>query len=311
MYDQITTLFEKMSIRLNNENDLSDITWSMMNTIPLFQTIFLYYCFGRKLNVLEIEREFAVTDSRPDFFFIDNDDKKFIIEVKINDRNMHFNQYNRNQYLSDCEKSFIANYEWKNEKGWHIRTWNGFLESLRNRIASFDHEEQKIIEGYLLYLKNVISYEEIRPMDISGLESIRSFYAMVNEITKSFKTVQFYDYNSSKPCTPEKYGKYVFFEHNKKCIYLWVGLYFTDIAGVYLEFEYNNDFWIPKKYSNILNKLEEGRYFEKPTKNSKNLWIKLKDSYFEKLCNDAIPVADQREIIFNFLDEIIRLLISA
>lgn len=311
MKEKILALFEKMSERLNNENDLSDMTWAFMSVIPSFQDLFLEYCFDEKIRILdETIREYPVPGCRPDFYFQDINKNEYLIEVKIYDTGMHFDQYKNNEQLSKCKKSFIANYYWQDEDGWKIKTWKGFLKYLESNIKEItDEDDKKLISGYMLYLKNVINYTEARAMDISNLDSIYNFYLAITEVVCNYKKVKLYEYNNSKPCTFEKYGKFVYFETGKdEYLYLWLGLYFSDTVGVYLEFEYNNKYWVPERYSKKLQNIKDGTYYEKPTTNGQYLWIKLRDEYFNKLCDKSININEQKDVIRLFLDEVIDVL---
>ena len=84
-----------LSFRLNKENDLSDITWAMCETSDLFLTEFLAFFFPNvDFDEVTLQREVANDDSRPDFYFEYND-KIYLIECKIWDRNHHFAQYTK------------------------------------------------------------------------------------------------------------------------------------------------------------------------------------------------------------------------
>lgn len=312
MNNQISELFSKFADRLNNENDLSDITWALMDIAPSFQNAFIKYCFNKEVTVMnETIREYAVADSRPDFYFEDINNNKYLIEVKIYDKNMHFDQYNNNEYLKDSYKCFIANYQWPNENGWIIKTWNGFCKFLLLNNEMIEVEQRQIVNGYLSYLKKVISFIEVKSMNISNLESIYSFYQCVNEVVKNYDKVVFEEYNKSLPFTSEKYGKFVYFENNKnENVYLWLGIYFSETIGVYIEFDYKNKYWVPQRISSKLEKLVKGNYYEAPTNDGRYLWFRLQEQYFNKLCSKETHIEEQRNIIYSFLDEIIQAIIK-
>ena len=70
-----------------------------------------------------LAREFAVVNSRPDFYFHDNKNKKeCVLEVKIYDRNQHFKQY-ENQF-PNTQYAFIANYDFTNIEKWKKKSGN-------------------------------------------------------------------------------------------------------------------------------------------------------------------------------------------
>ena len=97
MNERINIFFESMAERLTNENDLSDITYALCKTDNDFRKFFLEYCFEEAVDTDNLIREYADEGSRPDFYFIGRDNNEYLIEVKIYDRNQHFDQYN-NQF---------------------------------------------------------------------------------------------------------------------------------------------------------------------------------------------------------------------
>ena len=279
-----------------------------MNVVPEFKIVFLEYCFDKKIDVRnEIIREYAVDDSRPDFFFSDSDDNEYLIEVKLYDKNMHFDQYNNNKQLAKAEKSFIANYPWKCENGWKVKTWKGFVRCIMNSLETIDVNQRDLVAGYLGYLKKVINYIEANSMDISNLESIFSFYLCINEAMQSNQRVVFEEYNKTSSITADKYGKYSYFINKAgETVYLWYGIYFSEDVGVYLEFEYKYRDWVPEETTAKLERLGEGIYFDRPKEGESKFWIKLKDEYFHQLCSKEIGIEEQKEILFKFLDEVIQ-----
>jgi len=98
-------------------------------------------------------------------------------------------------YLKDSNKCFIANYQWTNENGWIIKTWNGFCKYLLLNNKTIEVEQRPIINGYLSYLKKVISFIEVESMNLSNLESIYSFHQCVNEVVGNYDKVVFKEYN--------------------------------------------------------------------------------------------------------------------
>lgn len=128
----ITRFLESLSYRVNNENALSDIIWSLCNSSPTFREAFLLFFFPnmRISPEIEIEREIVKNNSRPDFI-IYNDDEVYLVENKINDRNQHFGQYDKTFKVEPERFGYIANYvipQPKEGKKYQIRTWEGFYK---------------------------------------------------------------------------------------------------------------------------------------------------------------------------------------
>lgn len=107
---QINLFFEILADRFHNENSFSDVTYILCNINEEFRKYFLSYCFDEKLNTDDLQREFFYDFSRPDFYFHDLSGKEKIIEVKIFDKNQHFEQYQKD--FPNADYSFIANYDY-------------------------------------------------------------------------------------------------------------------------------------------------------------------------------------------------------
>lgn len=209
---------------------------------------------------------------------------------------MHFEQYNRD--FPGAKKCFIANYKWKKENNWKIKEWTDFSKILQNE-AKNQAAIAEVCNLYLAYLNNTISYREIETMNLSNLKSIVDFYDSISKITENYTA-----YNNSKPCTREKYGKYFIFQYKEIDIYAWMGIYFTDDIGVYIEFQKN---WITKNSEvdkKIKQKKEQGTYYYK-SDDGNYYYFMLKNNFFEKLCNEKATKEEQQEILANFLEEVI------
>ncbi len=138
--NDINIFFENLSWRIKNENGLSDITWAFCESSEEFRNIFLTFFFGEddyKWNKgVNFQREYSRAGSRPDFYF-ENNDIEYIIEVKINDRNQHFEQYNKPDTFASVRKGYITNYEIANHTEYSLKTWENFityLETIDNDI---------------------------------------------------------------------------------------------------------------------------------------------------------------------------------
>jgi hypothetical protein len=85
--------FQQLAIRLYNENNISDITWALCESNETFKKIFLGFCFDKSIyqKIETIKRESRVKSVRPDFTITDIDGKKYYLEVKKYDQNLHPN----------------------------------------------------------------------------------------------------------------------------------------------------------------------------------------------------------------------------
>ena len=106
----IVSVIEKLSERFQSENDISDITYTLLCADDDFKKVFLNTIFeGIKTeDILYIQRELPEEDSRPDFIMETSNDK-YLIEVKKWDRNHHFEQYKNT--LPNYNRAYLTNYE--------------------------------------------------------------------------------------------------------------------------------------------------------------------------------------------------------
>lgn len=164
-------LFSILGERLYHENNISDIMWCIFKIVPSFKYDFLKF-FDIELNdnkPLDIQREVSTDVGRPDFVFYVGRKIIFILEVKLNDRNYHFEQY-KNAFVNDNPKIGILtnhfldidSYENGKKLGWHIRTWQSLVNFLLQR--NYD-SYQCVIDSFLCYLRkvcNIIEYIDMQ-----------------------------------------------------------------------------------------------------------------------------------------------------
>ena len=281
----------------------------MSTSINCFQKIFLEYCFDEEIDVSgEMEREYIKGDSIPDFYFIDKNYQEYIIENKLYDRGDHFEQYKI--AFPNAKRTFIANYVESEHDGWKIKTWKEFVPFLEKKLSIIETDEDRVfLNGFTSYLKSVINYLEAKNMDLSNLSSLNNFYIVINEIFSESKTIEFIDYNISSAFNSEYYGKYAYFLNNKKQnVIIWLGLYIPDDSGVYIKFQkYQDNAWLPKRERSIIENIKEGKYFDQVSIEGGNVYIHLREEYFQILCSKN-DIKEQKEILKCFLDEIILLL---
>jgi hypothetical protein len=302
--------FRKLSERLYKENHLSDITWALCNSSIWFSKFFLKYCFGEEItNIDSFEREYSYDNCRPDFYIITNDGKEYLIEVKKDDRNDHFKQYNKT--FPKTTKSFIADYKVLAENGWITKTWKEFSEILNNNILEIDSLEKNLIEGYISYLNSVINKVEVKQMNFTNVASLIDFYHCLTEICQGITIVSLEEYKSNSAIKSDRYGKYFYYLNSKnKNVYFWIGLYISkNYSTIYFFIDhYTNEDWCPKNEAGIIKALKSGKYFDKTAIDGDGLWVALKDKYYEKFCSN-IEVEEQKQILHNFLNEILQKLL--
>lgn len=309
----IKNFFEQLAGYYRQENDLSNIVVALCNSNPEFKEKFIKFFFPNILisNIESILRE--VPDqknfgSRVDIFInMLTENKPYIIEVKIGDRNHHFGQYEEAYEIDKERFGYITNYDCieGKELGYDVKTWEGFYEYLNDNESDDD-----MIKAFALYLKNVcgiIKYE--RPMNITGLDAIPCFVDTVRKIIskeRSWVKTSFYHeypYNSSV-----HEGFIINFPDTEDGGYAIFGLWFREKPIISIAI--NARSWLSDRImedkknvvekTNISKQPYQWHYWDK-----KDVWFELSD---EKMQNfiDASSYEDQQEILEEFFEEVLK-----
>jgi hypothetical protein len=310
--------FKRLSARVYKENSLSDITWALCNSSDWFRDLFLKYCFDEEITGIDcFEREYSRGDSRPDFYITTMDGKEYLIEIKIGDRNDHFEQYDKT--FQGAKKSFIANYKVPPINGWITKTWKEFSQHLNDNISEKNISENNIIKGYVAYLNSVINKVEVNKMNFTNLVSLIDFYNCLTEISQGITDFSLEEYRSNSaiksygPLGNLRYGKYFHYSNSrKKDVYFWLGIFFgigesdEKYSGIYFVIDhYTNEGWCPKEEVQIIKELKSGKYFDDSDESEDGIWVGLKEEYDEKFCSDT-DVEEQKQILREFLTEILQ-----
>ena len=165
----IKDFFLNISQRMRNENDLSDITWAMTQTSDKFLTEFLRFFFPKdEFDEIELIREYAQGNNRPDFYFKSGKDV-YLIECKIWDDHQHFDDYIKEFGIPHKRLGYITNYT-LNKPGFTVKTWTELYKYLKKQIPP---EEAPLWNGYLVYLQKVCNiYIPTKPMNTKGMYSV-------------------------------------------------------------------------------------------------------------------------------------------
>jgi len=333
--DEIKKLFGNIAQRVRSENNLSDITLAFCDTYPEFKKEFLNFFFPEIKRPEEalIHREIASDDSRPDFIIEADNGKKYLIEVKIMDRNHHFKQYydqfsQKTGFIKSDDNNepcfrfgYITNYIVSNStlsvedrectKFYSIKTWQSFYNMLGDN-QSIDAE---VRANYMEYLKNVCGIINYKKMNLSNLTSL---YYLNNAIQKVIKetlisnwTVNESEIKHSSTIGSQGYGFYCRGENNKL-------MFIEFLVFFYPNNKNEDDITIDISVSNNLgaNKMIYPKLEKLKGKNSDNysdVYIDENIIYFELIKNktesfinssDNIIVDKQLEILKEFYQEV-------
>ena len=311
----IKLLFENLSERLYNENDLSDITWAMCYTSSAFKEAFLKFFF-EDMEIsedIEINREVSKDDDRVDFL-INNKGETFLIENKINDKISHFGKYDKTYKVTPERFGYIANYPISQEKPYQIRTWEDFYKKLKTTKCD-DDIEQSLIEGYREYLKkvcNIIDFE--KPMNIEGIYSLYELIEILIKLCKRqeenfslsvFTKNRFYDNShADHSVTGINFDlNYRRGSHIKES-WGWIGIYFSQEKPIICIGFWDIDGW-GKPVCSIIKKagaIKKGKLHSESYEEEGAYWLDFVDR--EKTFN-TLSLEEQTDMLKSFMDEVL------
>lgn len=309
----VKNFFEQLACYYNMENDLSNIVVALCNSNNEFKKIFIRFFFPNIdiNNIVSVLRE--VPDkknlsSRVDIYITMNDEKlPYIIEVKINDHNHHFGQYEE-AYKIDKERfGYITNYDCIEGKklGYDVKTWENFYDYLKNNNST-----DELINAFTLYLKNVCGIiKYYKSMNIIGLDSIPCFVNTVKKIIsedRNWVKTTFYKEYAYSSSIHESF--LINFQGKSNDGFALFGLWFHEkpIISICI----NSRSWLSERIiDNKKNAIENTRISKLPYNESfwdkNDVWFEMSD---EKMQNfiDASTYDEQRLILKDFFEEVIR-----
>lgn len=316
----IKLFFENLSYLMFKENDLSDITWTLCITSPLFRDYFIHFFFpGMDIekNII-LDREISKDGSRVDFI-IHNKDETYIIENKINDKNHHFSVYEKIYNVTPERFGYIANYKIEQPfegKNYAIRIWKDFHVHLQ-KLQSDDIKEQELIDGYKTYLRNVCNINSFdKPMNTKGIYSLFELIEVLSELCErnenDFK-IERYEINRSffggYKNSHKELGVLFKLNYNKVLFpetYGWIGLYLERKEPLICMGFYDKETWA-KKLCSILNDkpIPTGELCSESYSADGAIWFNFKKH--DEL-NKCSSIEEQKNMLKKYMDEVIELI---
>ena len=300
--------------RFYKENDLSDLTYILCKADSDFLRFFVKFNFSdftEDSPIVEIIREYPLKNSRPDFY-ISSLEKKYILEIKINDRNNHFEQYNNTFPDGEYKKSFLANYSVDQElsnsyKNWKISTWSDFVDKLKSDTNLIN---KKYIKSYIQYIKTVCGILEVQHMNFDNLQSLKSFNNLITNLinNNSNNNFKLKIYNSTYSNSDSFNGKYFLLTKNDKKIYPWFGISYDSDIKILFRFYFDKDWCdvLKDKTADIKNALDN-KYLLKNNNNENYFSIELSFDEYKKF-SDTSDEETQKSIINKFFYEVLEVI---
>ena len=303
-------LFENLSNRLRNENDLSDITWAFCETSHLFKSDFIYFFFPEleSKNIINFERERSQNNSRADFYLKDNENNVYIIEAKIYDNNHHFEQYCETYEIDKKHLGYILNYE-HNKENFETKTWTQLYEYLSIKKENLITDEEKnLYESYLAYLKNVCNIIHIyKRITLGSMYDLFTFSELLKRqltFQKDNLKVEIY----SRKLNDIRSGYDIKISKNNLIpdIWIWVGIYYN-VENPIICFEiWNNEGWGKPFFEKI--KLSSNNFnhnYSKPPYFEDDCYYFEMSDYSSNQFSNALHLEEQAMILNKFINEVI------
>ena len=309
----IKEIFEQLAYYYRHENDLSNIVVALCNSNSIFKEMFVKFFFPdiKVSDVESILREVPDKNnmgSRVDIFInMANQSKPYIVEVKIDDRNHHFGQYEEAYEIGKERFGYITNYECLEgrESGYDVKTWEDFYEYL-----SESRLNDEVINAFGVYLKNVcgiIKYEN--PMNIKGLSAIPCFVETVRKIIlkeRNWIKTSFYREYAYSSSIHEGF-KFKFPQNNEYGFALF-GLWFQEkpIISIAVNSRHRLSERIITEYCENSNR---ERFFKVPYMekfwDKDDVWFEMSDDGLHRFIN-ADTYEEQKRILAEFFEEVMK-----
>ncbi|HVU96164.1 MAG TPA: hypothetical protein VHE34_13125 [Puia sp.] len=305
----VSYFFENLSRRFSNENDLSDVTWVMAESVPIFRQLFVKFFFKEVSDLSKLEifrREHMEGTNRVDFY-IKIEGQEFVIECKVMDRNQHFIEYK--EQWPKARHGYISNYAIDPEPNFEMRTWEEFSKYLKSNkdVATIDASSREFIHGYGSYLKKVCSIIELKKIMINNLSALYHFNLLVKKIVQSIAGYKSHVHNASKPFEENRSGRFFCLQRdNGPTIYPWLGVYYTETVGIFMGFDKG---WC-KAIFDVMPEQSTvgGQHFKAPYKDYEEfpaVWFELKEEYFELFNSEETTLEQQEALLRGFVQEVL------
>ena len=320
--DVLNSFFLHLGIRLYKENNLSDITWALLQASDEFKQLFIKFFFPeiednhiKYINAIEREkRDNSEKGSRVDFW-ICTDSAQYIIEAKINDKSHHFEQYRDDYNIQPSHFSYITNYIIdKDGEEYQIRRW----ENLYDYLYEHTKGENEVIEGYCEYVKQVCGFVKFKqPMRIDNIYN--SLFEFLKTIEKIVNRVEDNKFELIKKKVTsmngaQHYNVGVEFEikdyvHHQEVTTPWVGIYYDKKRpDIYLGIKEGKPLcdYLKQNYRNNHNNL-----FEISGYDSRDavFWFCL-DKNKREILENSSELIEQEEILKKFIDDVVEYLLK-
>ena len=321
----ITDFINGLSQFYHYENDLSNITKIMCDSSLFFKEHFIHFFFPDIdiSQIKEVIRERTDSndgDSRVDLYLqMQNDDMPYLIEVKINDTNHHFGQYEHSYNVPKERLGYITNYELRQE-GYDVKTWTEFYDYI-SKVNEANREDKDLVTGYIKYLKSTCSIIKFtKPMKLQYLFSLYEFFNILPVLFRKDKDN--YELKDGRIYEAQLKKGILAFDFYLKPLVYEANYSFYGQFDIYFEREeplitmFIQDC---KEYKNVISKIlrstwQESQLFEEPRVcpdvwGNNGIWFDMKSEVFAKI-QEMKSIDEQKRMLESFIEEVINAFLS-
>ncbi|MFX0196400.1 MAG: hypothetical protein ACFFCW_09785 [Candidatus Hodarchaeota archaeon] len=264
----VALFLKKLGGRLSKENNLSDITWAIVQTVPAIgRDICEFFGVTTLPNEpMEVQREYPIGDGRVDLAFI-TEKNTFLLENKIWDRNYHIQEYAEAACsIRNVTLGLISNHrltsldsELARRYGWKVRYWDEIVGFLSKREFG---DSQPLVRGYIDYIKEVCSMVTIHKIRLedSILHSLFYLNILIKKIieSSSHEHFEYRFYPAQRAFGPSCSGCYYLLTNitSRKVAYPFFGIEYSETPYIYVCL----DDWskeIAQKFQSLINKRDD------------------------------------------------------
>jgi len=137
--DSLEPFFSFLGERLTDENDASDLLYAAFKACAAFRSVVLDHLGVPSTAPIEITREKTIESSRPDFYLVIGEAACMLVEVKLFDRNYHYDEYSKLTIngLKPQIALLSAHRPDRDLPGWRVIEWRELIEEAERTGDAF------------------------------------------------------------------------------------------------------------------------------------------------------------------------------
>jgi hypothetical protein len=292
--ERLERFFRFLGERLTDENNASDVLYDAFKAFDEFRSVVVDCLKLPSTGPLEIARERAIEASRPDFL-VTGEGQVFLIEVKLFDRNYHYDEYNQ---LHKSIRLLTAHKPDQKLEGWCVVRWRDLIDKL-------EQTNHRINVALAKYFRRVTMTKPLQPICLGRPQGILRLNRAIEWVIERYESGSFRAtiYTRGRDNFSEtSSGYYYELKHRGKpkrcawpCFYL---VYTDDREGIELGIRQD---WHRGSYDRMFGALKRS-YGERLGTDGVWCFVDMPDDDFNHLisCGD---MEEQLKILSRFLAE--------